>query len=150
MTIHAATDLISTACAGQPAIAKLEEFLLEQPQVDIPVEQFFSGKMYVRTILIPADTLITGRVYLQDHVDIMSGGDITVTGVDGPKRLMGFHILERPAGKKQAAYTHAPTRWITICNCADMPDGMTPEDYYMNELTRVTYEEALPLLESDT
>ena len=147
MTVQTSTDLIGLACSGQSAIARLEEFLLEQPQVDIPTDQFFSGGMYVRTILIPADTLITGRVYLHDHIDIMSGGDITVTGVDGPKRLAGFHILERPAGKKQAAYTHAMTRWVTICNCADMPDGMTPEEYYMNELTRVTYEEALPLLE---
>jgi len=103
-------------------IEALEEEWLKLPQVEIPVKEFYIGGMYAREIIIPADTFLTGRIYLEDHYDIMVSGDIVVTSDDGAKILSGFNFFESFRGKKRAGYAITDTRWITICK-ADLVDG---------------------------
>jgi len=95
-------------------IEQMEDVLLEMPQVDIPVENLFVNGMYARKILIPRDTILTGRVHLADYVDIMLSGDITVATPDGVKRFTGFNIFEGKQGRKRAGYAHEDTHWVTV------------------------------------
>jgi hypothetical protein len=84
------------------------------PQVEIPVESLFVNGMYARKILIPRDTILTGRVHLSDYVDIMLSGDITVATPEGVKRFTGFNIFEGKKGRKRAGYAHEDTHWVTV------------------------------------
>jgi len=43
-------------------IESMEHFMLDQPQVEIPVQERFINGMYAREIVIPEGTLMTGRV----------------------------------------------------------------------------------------
>lgn len=95
-------------------IEQMEDALMEMPQVDIPVESLFVNGMYARKILIPRDTILTGRVHLADYVDIMLSGDITVATPDGVKRFTGFNIFEGKQGRKRAGYAHEDTHWVTV------------------------------------
>lgn len=95
-------------------IEQMEDSLLELPQVDIPVESLFVNGMYARKILIPKDTILTGRVHLADYVDIMLSGDITVATPEGTKRFTGFNIFEGKQGRKRAGYAHEDTHWVTV------------------------------------
>ena len=97
--------------------------MAQMPQVEVPVLERYANGIYAREVIIPADTLLTGRIYLDDHFDVMVYGDITVSSDDGCKRLQGFNMFEGVQGKKRAGYTHAETRWITFCACPDLPAG---------------------------
>lgn len=108
-------------------IEELEEFMLSENQLNIPVLHRFLGDMYAREIIIPKGTLLTGRIHKFDHFDIMVSGDITVsTDEGGPKRMKGFHFLDGKAGKKRAGYAHEDTRWITFHSAEER----SPEDMY--------------------
>jgi hypothetical protein len=95
-------------------VERLEGIALAMPQVAIPTEHVISGGMYARTITIPAGVVVTGAAHKTDHINVCQG-DIEVLTDEGPKRLTGLHVLATKAGMKRAGYTHAETRWTTIC-----------------------------------
>ncbi len=108
-------------------INNLETAMLQEDQVDIPVEHRFSGGIYAREITIPKGTLLTGRIHKFDHFDIMLSGDVTVSTDSGEvKRLTGLNIMEGKAGKKRAGFAHEDTHWITF-HSAEERD---PEEMY--------------------
>jgi len=122
--------------AVREKIEALESEWSKLPQVEIPVVHRFSGGIYAREIIIPADTFLTGKIYKDDHFDVMVYGDITVTSDDGRKRLTGFNIFPGKRGKKRAGYAHSETKWITFCASPEMND----EDY-IDHLTSTSFSE---------
>ena len=110
------------------AIAALEEFSREQPQVEIQTIERMIGAMYVREIIIPKGATITGRVYKRTYVDIMLSGDITVTDSNGTYRLEGFNCLEGTSGRKRAGYAHEETRWLTVHDSVDLKTNIPIDD----------------------
>lgn len=119
----------------QEKIMALESQWKQLPQVDIPVIHRYSDGIYAREITIPRDTFLTGRIYKDDHFDVMVSGDITVSSDEGTKRLTGFNLFQGKRGKKRAGYAHEDTRWITFCACPELPD-----DDYLDYLTVETFE----------
>lgn len=97
-------------------IESVERGLLAMPQVHIPVEHRFAEEegLYAREIVIPAGTLMTGRVHKHQHVSIMISGDMTVLTETGMQRVSGYHCWICPPGTKRVGYAHKETRWITI------------------------------------
>lgn len=121
------------SCASvREKIEALEAEWSKLPQVDIPVVHRFSGGIYAREIIIPEDTFLTGKIYKDDHFDVMVYGDITVSSDEGKKRLTGFNIFPGKRGKKRAGYAHSETKWITFCASPEMDD----EDYIDNLTTQ--------------
>jgi hypothetical protein len=111
--------------AVRQKIEALEAEWEKLPQVEIPVVHRYTGGIYAREIIIPEDTFLTGKIYKDDHFDVMVYGDITVTSDEGRKRLTGFHVFEGKRGKKRAGYAHSETKWMTFCSSPEMDD----EDY---------------------
>lgn len=123
------------------SIQDVEDLLSTFPQVEIPVVHRYSGGIYAREIIIPKGIMLTGRIYKDDHFDVMVYGDVTVTTDEGRKRLTGFNISIGNRGKKRAGYTHEETKWITFCSSKKMDD-----DNYLDHLTVGSFDE---LLEGD-
>ena len=123
-------------------IEEFEAELLKLPQVVIPVAGCFSGGIYAREILIPADTVLTGRVYKDDHFEVMAYGDITVSSDAGTIRLRGFNILPAVQGKKRIAYAHKETKWLTFCASSEQAD----DDAYLDHLTCATFDDLVQVL----
>ena len=132
------------------SIELLEECMLKESQVEIPVTHRFNGGMYSRQIKIPAGTMLVGRVHKFDHFDVMLSGDITVSTDTGEtKRLTGYNVFEGKAGKKRAGYAHEDTHWITfhsaeIRNEDEMYDYLTCKNHaeyeqFKLELDRADY-----------
>lgn len=120
--------------AGAPtpaAVRRLEDALLQMPQIDLHTQQMAHGGMAARTIFIPAGTVLTGAMTNLDNLCVV-WGDITVTTEDGPVRLVGFNVLPAKAGAKRAGVAHADTWWVTIhrtdlTDPSDIEDEMTGE-----------------------
>jgi hypothetical protein len=112
-------------------VQRFEQALLSLPQVDMQTASLIHGKMYARTIFIPAGTAVTGTLTKLDNICVVSG-DITVTTDNGMQRLVGFHVLPASKGYKRVGYAHADTYWTTLiqtdaATVEQAEDAMTDE-----------------------
>lgn len=85
-------------------IEDLEEALLQLPQVTMPIKSEFLNGLYIRTMYIPATTLLTGAVHKEDHVFFVREGRLIVW-TDGYKHEFkpGDMIFSK-AGIKKVGY----------------------------------------------
>jgi len=109
-------EQVHSVLAGQTVdrIEAMEAMMLEQPQVEVPVDEQFINGMYAREILIPEGTLLTGAVHKDAHFAIMLSGDIALATPNGVQRMTGSHVMEGKPGWKRAAYAFEDTRWLTV------------------------------------
>ena len=118
---------------------KLEQELLELPQLEIDTTHYFSGNMYGRQITIAKGSLVTGRIYKLDHFEIMLEGDITIFSADGGKKhYTGFNVIEAKAGKRQAGLAHEDTTWLTINRAPALHEDLMLD--YTSVLTYAEYD----------
>lgn len=92
----------------------LESVMRNLPQEEIPVTHTICDGMYARAAFIKAGTTMSGYIHLQDNLQIMVSGDVTVITEDDEKRLIGFNIMAGNAGIKRAGHAHSDTIWVTI------------------------------------
>lgn len=124
--------------------------MLTQPQVDLSTTHLVHAGMYARTILIPADTLLTGALTNCDNVCVVVG-DITVTTDEGTVRLTGHHVIPARAGFKRAGLAHADTYWTTFMRTeeqevSDIERQMTDEaDMLQTSRQALEYDNTLAL-----
>lgn len=131
-------DQAQALVAGMPtpeAVRRMEDMLLQMPQIDLHTEQLVHGGMAARTIFIPAGTVLTGALTNIDNLCV-AFGDITVTTDDGPKRLTGFNVIPAMAGAKRAGVAHSDTWWVTI-HRTDLTDLEAIEEEMTGEADRL-------------
>lgn len=95
-------------------IERLEHHLVQHEQVDIPALHRFAAGMYAREIVIPPDTLMTGKVHKAEHVSVLLSGEITCLTETGMRRIVGPEVFISPPGTKRVGYTHTECRWLTV------------------------------------
>ena len=95
-------------------IAKLEEWLLTQPQVEMPVKHYVCNGMYYRELFIQKGAILTGHTHLEDHISIVISGDITVLSKDGLKRLKAGDSFPADSMVKRAGFAHEDTIFVNI------------------------------------
>lgn len=98
-------------------IVSLETEMRKEPQVEIPPQHYLAKGLYAREITIPAGTLLTGKIHLEEHLNIISKGDISVLTDDGIKRITAPATIISKPGIKRVGYAHADTVWTTIHAC---------------------------------
>ena len=106
LAIPAAVPAMSAAAVA--SVRALERLVLELPQTQIRTHHVLHGGMYARTILIPAETVLTGALIRVPTMLIIAGD--TLVHLDGESvRLSGYHVLPAAAGRKTAFVTIADT-----------------------------------------
>jgi hypothetical protein len=87
----------------------------ELPSVECPLQHSLIDGVYVRTIFIPAGTVIVGKIHKHSHANILSQGEVIVlTEGGGREYLKGPLTMTSPAGCKRAVRTITDTTWTTI------------------------------------
>lgn len=136
LTVYEVEGLLANAV--NESIDEMHLQMLEMPQVEMPVDTMCVNGMNSRVLRIPEDTVLVGAVHLEDYVDIMVSGDITVATPEGLKRLTGFNIMHGKKGRKRAGYAHKDTLWVTV----HKTDIDNAEDF-VRLMTRPTMKEYL-------
>jgi len=96
-------------------IMALEKIMLSMPQVEIPITHTFADGMYARTAFIKKGTAMTGAIHLQETLQIMVSGRVSVaTDREDARELSGFNIMVSPPGTKRAGVALEDTIWVTI------------------------------------
>ena len=139
-----------TAVPTLAMIERLEQVLLAatHAHVDVPVEHVFAPGIYCRKALIPAGTVLTGKIHLTEHANICCG-DITVWTEQGMRRIKGVETLVSLPGCKRVGYAHAETVWITVhANPDDCRDEPTLAARLVHEPLRMLNAPVFELLEA--
>jgi hypothetical protein len=128
-------------------IFQLEGFmkneLPESAKIDVPVKHHFARGAYAREMLIPAGSLIVGKIHKHAHLNVIAFGKIEVATdekiwvIDGPYP----YIFTSPPGVKRVVLAITDTSWTTfhVTNETDL-------EAIEKETIAESYEE-IPLLE---
>ena len=100
-------------------VLDLEDAMRKVPerQIEIKPRHYFAQGLYAREIVIPKGTLLTGKIHLFEHLNIISKGDISVMTEQGIKRIVAPATLISKPGIKRVGYAHEETIWTTIHAC---------------------------------
>lgn len=75
--------------------------------------RFIEG-VYARELLIPADTVVIGKLHKWPRICIISGGDCTFVTEFGTRRVQAPFTEVMSPGTKTAVYAHTDTTWTAI------------------------------------
>lgn len=120
-------------------IAALEKEMAGRPQEHIKIEPLhhFSKGLYAREILIPAGTILTGKIHKYECLNVVSKGKISVASIDGIQIIDatdGPVTFKSSPGVKRLGYAHSDTVWMTIhaseeTDLEKLEDELIAKDY---------------------
>ena len=109
-----------------------------------PLKHRFPPGLYVRTIFIPAGTVLTGKLHRHEHPNFLHAGIVeVVTEHDGVQFLEGPMFMISKDLTKRALVAHTDVVWTTIhANPKNLTDPAELEkDIIISDLTE--YKEEL-------
>jgi hypothetical protein len=89
-----------------------QEHQLAEP--DCPLSHVFAPGAYARTIFIPKDTLLVGKIHKHAHLNMLMQGRVSVAAEEGPILMEAPRVMSSKAGTKRVVYTHTDTIWTTV------------------------------------
>lgn len=66
----------------------LEHYLITLPKADLPVTHMFTPGLYIRTIFMPAGSVLTSKVHKITHPFVVAKGEFIVYNVDDQGALL--------------------------------------------------------------
>lgn len=105
---------------------------VELAQIEIKVEHHFSLGIYARTMYMPKNAVVVGKLHKYPQLNILSQGEVTVRSGDEVKRLKAPYMYSAPAGTKRVLYAHEDVVWTTILGTHET-DVEKIEHYFIAE-----------------
>lgn len=94
---------------------ELQRGIFDLPDVDMPLQHVFAPGLYVRTIFIPAKSIVVGKIHKHRHANVLSQGKVVIyTEFGGVERWEGPLTMVSEPGTKRAVYAETDTYWTTI------------------------------------
>jgi len=122
---HNPKDLNKIICAFDKELKKL-------PQKQIETNHYFSDGIYAREIIIPAGVVLVGKKHKEEHLNIISKGDIMILTEDGLKKVCGPCVIKSKPGIKRLGHALTETIWTTIHpNSKNIKDLQVLEEIYI-------------------
>jgi len=119
-----------------PEILRIEKEILAMPQVTLPVEHYQIDGVYVRSMFIPAGTILTGKIHNFESIAILAKGRIRITNGTDSYVISEGHIMVDQPGVKRLGYAETDVIFITVHRTDN-----TEIDDIEKELVSDTFEE---------
>lgn len=95
-------------------IIMIQEWMKEQPQVELQVKHHFSYGVYARELFIPAGIMLTGEIHKYENLNMLSKGTMRVTVGNKIEEVSAPFTTVSLPGTKRIAYTLTDCIWTTI------------------------------------
>ena len=103
-----------TKAFNEAYVQRLESAFLDLPQADCPITHRFSPGIYIREVVMPADSYVVGHHHKTVHFNNMLSGRLTILNEDGTKtELVAPQSFISPPGRK-IAYIHEDVIWQNV------------------------------------
>ena len=119
-------------------ILKLEATMREMEGYDeggkegCRIRHYFAPGVYAREMWMPAGYLITGKIHLTEHLNMLSQGKVSVSNKGESITMEAPYTFVSPVGTKRAIYAHEDSTWTTI-HATDLTDPQEIEDEIIAE-----------------
>lgn len=84
------------------------------PDPECPLTHLFAPGQYARTIFIPKDTLVVGKIHKHAHLNMLMVGKVIVATEEGPQHYEAPRVMVSKAGTKRVLYTYTDVVWTTV------------------------------------
>lgn len=100
----------------QLTLKKIESAMLQEEQVDIPVEHTFSGGVYIRQIFIPKGIILMGKRHRFETCNILVSGELSIYMGEGipTNKVKGPYLFTSQPNTKKLAYCHKDAIFMNI------------------------------------
>lgn len=139
---HALQDAAAQKALQEPGSVREKLYSMQEaigvlPEIECPLQHVFAPGVYARTIFIPANGVLVGKIHKHKHLNILSQGVVMVlTESGGVEKLVGPLTMVSEPGTKRAVFALTNVVWTTI-HLTNETDPVKIED----EVIAKTYEE---------
>ncbi len=130
---------------GIDQIQAVENWIKQQPQIDIETRHHFAGGVYEREILVPEGALITGKIHLHEHLAKLVSGTMTIYSEESGGTFTGPRTFVSKPGAKRIGYAHTDCVFSTF-HATELTDPEELEKILVVE-TKDQYLEHMKLIE---
>lgn len=95
-------------------VDRLQEAVAAVPQIELQTQHDFCPGFYARSVLIPAGTVLVGKVHATEHIFMVTQGDISITTDEGVVRVQAPYQAICKPGMKRAGFAHTDTICVNI------------------------------------
>tara|TARA_R110002012_G_scaffold262505_1_gene444806 strand:+ start:3685 stop:4173 length:489 start_codon:yes stop_codon:yes gene_type:complete len=116
------------------SIAGLVAKMKELTQVECPVKHRFSGGLYLREILMPAGSIVIGKIHATEHFNIIISGECIVATTEGVKHIKAPYTFVSEPGIQKCVINLTDVIWQTThvtdkTDVAEIEKDVIAEDY---------------------
>lgn len=92
-------------------IFDIQDRLAQGTPVEMPTTNQWAPHVCLRSIFMPADSFVVGKMHRTEHFNIILKGSVTVLMEDGPQRFDAPCVFISKAGVKKVLYNHTDVWW---------------------------------------
>ena len=96
------------------------------------ITHYFAPGVYAREMWMPAGCLITGKIHLTEHLNVLSQGRVSVSNKGESITMEAPYTFVSLVGTKRAIFAHEDSTWTTI-HATDLTDPEDIEDEIIAE-----------------
>ena len=85
------------------------------------ITHYFAPGVYAREMWMPQGCLITGKIHMTEHLNMLSQGKVSVSNQGDSITMTAPYTFVSPVGTKRAIYAHEDSTWTTI-HATDLTD----------------------------
>lgn len=123
-------DDILQVASVQKFLSEVENELIQQEQVDVPLSHYFSKDVYAREMNPKKGTLLVGKIHKYANLNILSQGEVSILSIDGCMRVKAPYTFVGSPGAKRLFYVHEDAVW-TVIHGTPEKDIEKIEDYFI-------------------
>jgi hypothetical protein len=102
------------AQGDMPAILAIEELIKQMPQGDYITRHYHLDGVYVRSLFMPAGSLLTGKIHNKESIGILAQGTLRVTNGTHAAVIHAPYIMVDKPGVKRLGYAETDCTFITV------------------------------------
>jgi quercetin dioxygenase-like cupin family protein len=95
-------------------VLAFEDLMKQEPQVELPVEHFFSKDVYARALFIPKGIILTGEIHKYSQINFLLSGEMQVLVGDRMEHIKAPFMVVSPPGTKRLARALENSVWVTV------------------------------------
>ena len=95
-------------------IAALESAMKEHEQLELEAIHHFAHGTYTRELIIPAGTVLTGKIHRHSCINILAKGKMRVATSEGMIDVCAPHTFVSGPGEKKAGVALEDSIWINV------------------------------------
>ena len=103
------------ALAGNiPEILRIEQEILKLPQLDPQITHYHIPGVYVRSMFIPAGTILTGKIHNEANIAILAQGRIRIANEKDAAIISAPQVFVDEPGIKRLGFAETDVTFITV------------------------------------